>query len=94
MAVSPGAPFFEALGVEKTFGGQHALKGVDVTVREGEVLGLIGENGAGKSTLLNIKTAYCAQTPASSASAASRSSRRTTTTPTRSASSVSSKTRR
>jgi ABC-type sugar transport system ATPase subunit len=54
MAGSAAAPFFEAFGLEKSFGGQRALKGVDLAVREGEVLGLIGENGAGKSTLLSI----------------------------------------
>jgi ribose transport system ATP-binding protein len=47
-------PWFEALGVRKSFGGQEALKGVDLAVAEGEVVGLIGENGAGKSTLLNV----------------------------------------
>ena len=41
-------------GIVKTFGTNRALKGVDLTVGDGEVLGLIGENGAGKSTILNI----------------------------------------
>jgi ABC-type lipoprotein export system ATPase subunit len=44
----------EAHGIVKTFGTNRALKGVDLTVGDGEVVGLIGENGAGKSTVLNI----------------------------------------
>jgi ABC-type sugar transport system ATPase subunit len=44
----------QAHGIVKTFGTNRALKGVDLTVGDGEVVGLIGENGAGKSTVLNI----------------------------------------
>jgi ribose transport system ATP-binding protein len=41
-------------GVEKYFGAVRALDGVDLRVRSGECLGLVGHNGAGKSTLMHV----------------------------------------
>jgi ABC-type branched-subunit amino acid transport system ATPase component len=41
-------------GVAKSFGGVRALKGVDLSVSQGEILGLIGPNGSGKTTLVNV----------------------------------------
>ncbi|HET6470059.1 MAG TPA: ATP-binding cassette domain-containing protein [Geminicoccaceae bacterium] len=41
-------------GIAKHFGAIEALRGVDLTVAAGEVVGLMGDNGAGKSTLVKI----------------------------------------
>ncbi|MGD2064556.1 MAG: ABC transporter ATP-binding protein [Nitrospirota bacterium] len=41
-------------GVSKRFGEQHALRSIDLEVRQGEWLGLFGHNGSGKSTLIRL----------------------------------------
>jgi ribose transport system ATP-binding protein len=48
----------EVRSVSKRFGGERALVDVDLQVRRGEILGLIGENGSGKSTLVKILSGY------------------------------------
>ena len=47
-------PFLELVDVGKIYPGVIALDKVALSVKPGEVIGLIGENGAGKSTLMNI----------------------------------------
>ncbi|EME57384.1 amino acid/amide ABC transporter membrane protein 2 [Rhodococcus ruber BKS 20-38] len=49
-----GSPVLEINDLRKSFGGVHALDGVSLQLRAGEVLGLIGPNGSGKTTLLNV----------------------------------------
>ncbi|HXL01923.1 MAG TPA: ATP-binding cassette domain-containing protein [Candidatus Atribacteria bacterium] len=49
-------PHVEMKDIYKSFGNVQALRGVDFTVYENEVVGLVGDNGAGKSTLVKILT--------------------------------------
>ncbi|MFG1855541.1 ATP-binding cassette domain-containing protein [Actinomadura geliboluensis] len=50
-----GAPLgVELSGVRKSFGGVHALRGVDLTIEPGKVHAIVGPNGSGKTTLLNV----------------------------------------
>jgi ABC-2 type transport system ATP-binding protein len=45
-------PALEVAALAKRYGATHALRGVDLVVGEGELVGLLGPNGAGKSTLV------------------------------------------
>jgi branched-chain amino acid transport system ATP-binding protein len=48
------ATLLELIGLTRHFGGLKVIDGLDLTVAEGEILGVIGPNGAGKSTLFNL----------------------------------------
>ena len=47
-------PLVEMRRIEKFYGRVHALRGVSLTVRKGEIVGLLCDNGAGKSTLIKV----------------------------------------
>ncbi len=44
--------------LDKHFGGLHVLKDINITVQEGEIVGILGPNGAGKTTLFNLLTGF------------------------------------
>jgi ABC-type sugar transport system ATPase subunit len=52
--MSEATVVLKANNISKTFPGVKALDSVDIELRKGEVLALVGENGAGKSTLTKI----------------------------------------
>ncbi|TMQ55504.1 MAG: ATP-binding cassette domain-containing protein, partial [Candidatus Eisenbacteria bacterium] len=52
--MTSGAPALELRSIVKEYEGNRVLKGVSLSVRDGEIHALVGENGAGKSTLMNI----------------------------------------
>ena len=52
--LTQGELLVEMTDVGKSYGAIRALKGINLTVRAGEVTGVLGDNGAGKSTLIKI----------------------------------------
>ena len=55
-AESKGEPLIQMCGIAKAFGAVQALRGADLSLWPGEVLGLVGDNAAGKSTLMKVLT--------------------------------------
>lgn len=51
-------PILACTGVNRWFGGLHALKDVSVGIGRGEIFGLVGPNGSGKTTLINAVTGF------------------------------------
>jgi len=47
-------PLVEMRNIEKYYGRVHALRNVNLTIKRGEIVGLLGDNGAGKSTLIKV----------------------------------------
>ncbi len=47
-------PLLETRGLNKTFGGVHAIQDLDFEIEEGEIVSVIGPNGAGKTSFFNV----------------------------------------
>lgn len=62
MSLDGGEPVLQVHDAEMRFGGVLALGGVSLSVRPGEVCGLVGPNGSGKSTLINVISGFVAPT--------------------------------
>jgi ABC-2 type transport system ATP-binding protein len=56
-----GTPAVEVHGLEKSYSGVQAVRGIDLEIRSGEVFALLGPNGAGKTTTVEILEGYRAR---------------------------------
>jgi ABC-2 type transport system ATP-binding protein len=65
----------EAKGLTKEAGGKRILKGLDLSMHRGEVVGLLGKNGAGKSTLMDVLLGFALPTAGESRVFGDRSDR-------------------
>ncbi|KAH6937696.1 hypothetical protein HPB50_003591 [Hyalomma asiaticum] len=62
-----GEVVLEAVGLERRFGGEYAVRSVSLSVRERECVGLLGQSGAGKSTTLRMLSGELLPTAGASA---------------------------
>jgi branched-chain amino acid transport system ATP-binding protein len=58
VTTNPAPPVLQATGISVSFGGVHAVAGVDLEVGEGQLVGLIGPNGAGKTTFIDAISGF------------------------------------
>jgi len=56
--VQAGGAAIEVRGLMKSYGGVHAVRGIDLTVERGRIFALLGPNGAGKTTIVEILEGY------------------------------------
>jgi branched-chain amino acid transport system ATP-binding protein len=57
----PSEALLEASGIHAWYGSSHVLHGIDLTIRRGETVGLLGRNGMGKSTLIRTLLGHVTQ---------------------------------